>query len=719
MATKQFCTRKMKKCLVILSCFLSKFGFSQSIPDTSNNPYSTISEIVVTSNKREVPSNRVAVPVQIIKDKTIQQAGTLRLRDILQEQTGLYLTNGFGSGVQMQGLNPDYTLILLNGEPLIGRTAGVLDLNRIGLSNIKRIEIVKGPASSLYGSEAMAGVINIITAKPAEKSAQLNARYGFGNPNTGWAFPISKNTFKQGDLNFTGNTNFGKTAVRVNLNSFYIDGISFRPYSTDRVSQPINRFTGQVSIDHPFSNKLSLSLIVRDAWDHYKQQFAVNNNGAVSTSNGKEVNHDLNINPIFKYTINPKITSTLRLYSSMFRGYQKLSFSNKPDSSYLDDFKQQFYRAENQTDFSLNQHHLTLGAGYIIDQAASTRYDNINNQKQNKIGYVFSQHEWNHKNKFILTTGIRYDHHQLFNAAVSPKFTAKYNINKNASLNFSIGRGFKAPDFRQLYLNFTNTAAGGYTVLGAIDAIKIIRQLESLGQIADIKSDFNRLSNLDPEYSTGINLGGHLTVSKSINIDMNFFRNDVSGLIDARQVATRINGSQIFSYINIKKAFTQGAEINANLAITNQLNISGGYQFLQTGDKEEILRIKNKEVYTRNADGTSRLLALSEYAGLSARSKHIANLKVNWENKKGTFVNARMLYRSGWYVTDSDGNGVYNKGDEQAKGFLNFNMATGRKIGKKTNITIGIDNLLNYQDINYLPNLQGRMIYTSINYTIK
>jgi outer membrane receptor for ferrienterochelin and colicins len=307
----------------------------------------------------------------------------------------------------------------------------------------------------------------------------------------------------------------------------------------------------------------------------------------------------------------------------------------------------------------------------------------------------------------------------LFNAAVSPKLTAKYNVNKKVSLNFSIGRGFKAPDFRQLYLNFTNTAAGGYTVLGAIDAIKIINQLESLGQIADIKSDFSRLSNLDPEYSTGINLGGHLSPSNKINFDFNFFRNDVSGLIDARQVATRINGSQIFSYINIKKAFTQGAEINANLAINKQLKISGGYQFLQTGDKEEITRIKNKEVYTRSTDGTSRLLTLSEYAGLSTRSKHIANFKVNWENEKGTFVNARMLYRSGWYVTDSDGNGVYNKGDEQAKGYLIFNMASGKKIGKKTNITIGIDNLFNYQDVNYLPNLQGRMIYTSINYTIK
>ena len=119
--------------------------------------------VVVTATRTERKLSNLTVPVTIINAKTIQQNGALRLTDILKEQTGLNLTSGFGAGVQLQGLNPDYTIILINGEPLVGRTAGVLDLNRIALGNIKKIEIVKGPSSSLYGSEAMAGVINIIT----------------------------------------------------------------------------------------------------------------------------------------------------------------------------------------------------------------------------------------------------------------------------------------------------------------------------------------------------------------------------------------------------------------------------------------------------------------------------------------------------------------------------------------------------------------------------
>jgi outer membrane receptor for ferrienterochelin and colicins len=83
-------------------------------------------EIVVTGTRTERKLSNVAVPTKIISQKTIQQAGSLRLSDVLQEQAGLFLTSGFGVGVQMQGLNPDYTMIMINGEPLVGRTSGVL-----------------------------------------------------------------------------------------------------------------------------------------------------------------------------------------------------------------------------------------------------------------------------------------------------------------------------------------------------------------------------------------------------------------------------------------------------------------------------------------------------------------------------------------------------------------------------------------------------------------
>ena len=153
-----------------------------------------------------------------------------------------------------------------------------------------------------------------------------------------------------------------------------------------------------------------------------------------------------------------------------------------PDSAYNDEFRQNFYRIENQTDINSDKTTLTLGAGYSLDMARSTRYDDLSSQKQNQILYGFVQEEWRPSDRITLIAGFRYDDNKLFAGAFSPKLAIRYKVSTKLSFNASVGRGFKAPDFRQLYLNFTNNAAGGYSVFGTIDAVKIITQLQQLGQ---------------------------------------------------------------------------------------------------------------------------------------------------------------------------------------------------------------------------------------------
>jgi outer membrane receptor for ferrienterochelin and colicins len=670
-----------------------------------------LNEVVITATRTERKLGNMAVPVRIIKQKIIQQAGSLRLKDILQEQAGLFITNGFGAGVQMQGLNPDYTLILIDGEPLVGRTAGVLDLNRLTVGNIRKIEIVKGPSSSLYGSEAMAGVINIITDQSFKKQLTAGVRYGFGNPDNGWAAPAGNNTFKNSDISLSGSTALNKLNLQFFSNANYNDGFSYRPFSSDRVPQPIWRLTNRIQVGYKFSDKTKFSLSVRHAYDHIKQEFAVSNNGSVTNSYGREANTDLNINPIITHAFNQKIKSSLRLYGTFFNGSQRLKFKEKPDSSYNDEFQQNFYRAENQTDFNFANATLTVGAGVITDQVQSTRYDDFSSRKQNNVLYAFSQYDWALCESVTLIAGLRYDDNKLFAAAFSPKLAMRYKPGKKLLLNASIGRGFKAPDFRQLYLNFTNNAAGGYSVLGTIDAVKTITELQSRGLIAEIKEDFYRLKELKPEFSTGINAGGTYYHSDNLSANFNFFRNDIEELIDVRQVATNANGAQIFSYVNIKNGFTQGAEVEINWQPVKVLKISLGYQYLRTADKEELKNVKAGNEYTRNDNGTSRVLNRNEYIGLPNRSRHMTNLKFTYETESNFFATARFIYRSRWAVANSDGNGVYNTRDEFAKGFLLINLSAGKEFQNGIRLNAGMDNVLNYGDKNYLPNLGGRTIY--------
>ena len=123
--------------------------------------------IIISANKTEKPFVELTVPAKIISKDEIINSGHSRLSEIIREQVGIVTMSGFGGheGVQLQGIDPEYTLILVDGMPLIGRVAGILDLSRISLGSVERIEIIKGASSSLYGSEALGGIINIITNK--------------------------------------------------------------------------------------------------------------------------------------------------------------------------------------------------------------------------------------------------------------------------------------------------------------------------------------------------------------------------------------------------------------------------------------------------------------------------------------------------------------------------------------------------------------------------
>lgn len=653
---------------------------------------------VFTATKTERQLTNVAVPVQIISQKTIQQAGSLRLSDILSEQTGLFMTNGFGTGVSMQGLNPDYTLILIDGEPLIGRTSGVLDLRRIAVGNIKQIEIVRGPSSSLYGSEAMAGVINIITDKSKINSLGLTARYG---------------TYNTADIGLKGSIRNSRIHYQGFGNFYRTDGFSIRPNSRERSIAPIERITQQHQLGYRFSDRTQLSVSFRLNNETIQNNITVTNNGNAINSVGYEKNKDLNTSLQLAHKFNEKVKNTTRLYGTFFKSIQDLITDN--GAPYVDEFRQSFGRAENQTDIQFNNRlEMNVGGGYIHETARSTRYDNSSNVKTNRIGYAYLQTEWKALNQLTLIGGARYDHNELFAAAFSPKLALQYKINPKLSIKASVGRGFKAPDFRQLYLNFTNTAAGSYSVFGSVEAQKIIGELNRLGQISSLEPAFYGLNTLKPEFSTGFNIGIHFQDSKW-SLSANIFRNNIENLIDSRLVAYRTGGAQIFSYLNVKNAFTQGIETDIQYKLNKTLSLTAGYQFLLTGDQAEIDAINAGKVFTRDQNGFSRRMSRSEYVGLPNRSKHMANFKILYA-KNAFFANTRLVYRSRWTTTDTDGNGLFNTNDAFAKGYLQINAAAGYEFNKGLSVQAGTDNLLNYTDVMNLPNLPGRTFYMTVSY---
>ena len=656
--------------------------------------------VVVTANRTERKLSNITVPVNIVNAKQIQQAGALRLTDILKEQPGLNMTSGFGAGVQLQGLNPDYTIILINGEPLVGRTAGVLDLNRIALGNIKKIEIVKGPSSSLYGSEAMAGVINIITESATNIPVQASIRYGtYETYDAGINNAIAtQSVFYQGFYNY-----------------FSTNGFSIRPNSNSRVTTPIRRYTLNQQLKYNISNNTNIAVGIRVTDEKITNDISVSNGGTTINSLGKEHNTDQNGSLSLNHRFSNQLKTSFRTYYTEYNAKQDLiTISGAP---YYDLLNHVFKRLENQTDWNVNKKvNLILGAGAVWEGVKSSRYDSEQLRKTNNIQYGFTQIEWTPWDQFIINGGIRFDKNEAFASAFSPKFSALYKINTKHKLKLSIGQGFKAPDFRQIYLDFTNAAAGGYSVFGTAQAQQVIGNLTRLGQIGTLYDSYYQLKTLKPESSTGVHLSWEYEPTINSFVSVQLFRNDIQNLIQVQQVGAYITGAQIFSYLNIGRAFTQGIELEAKQKINTRFNVSTGYQYLVTGDKDQIAMIKAGKVYTRDASGYSRLLLLSDYAGLSNNNTHKAQLKINYYAANGLFANFRILYRSNWAVNNTNGNEVFDQGDEFASGYISLHTSVGTAYKNGFSMQVGWDNITNYTDPLNLPNLPGSTFFATLKY---
>jgi outer membrane receptor for ferrienterochelin and colicins len=692
---------RMKKIGIVV---VFAFAFAEIVvAQDSKTTAGLLDEIVVTATRSERKLSNIAVPTTIITEKRIKQSGSLRLDDILSEQTGLFITQNFGKGVQMQGLSSDYTLILLNGEPLIGRTGGVLNLSRMSVGNIKKIEIVKGPSSSLYGSEALAGVINIITEQIPATRLNGNLRYG---------------RFNTIDGSLNASTVIGKLSAQFFINHLQSDGYSILPHAVQKTVEPFTKQSYQLQTSYALLPTTKLNLLLRYNPENIQNSIAVQNLGQTVLSTGKQINSDWNINPTIVHHFNTFLSTQLRGYASLYKSAQHLDVKNLP-SIYNDVFQQGFYRIENQTDYSKDSSlHFTAGGGLINESVRSNRYDSLAITKYNAVQYFFVQSEWQPIEKIHIIGGLRYDNNSNYASVWSPKLAIKYQATPKIGYTASVGRGFKAPDFRQLYLNFTNVAAGSYSVFGSLVAKDEISRLQALQQIENVTSSFPLLSALQPETSTGWNAGVQYQPSKQLFVKLNVFRNDINNLIVTDVIAYKKNGGQIFSYLNIARAFTEGIEADINLKIHPQLSIESGYQFLITADKDILSSIRAGTVFTRDlGTGISRKLARNEYAGLSNRSKHTINIKLFGETADAKwFATSRAIWRSRFGTSDVEGNGIINRTDEFAKGFVLINASAGRRFSNGIQLMAGIDNIFNYKDAVNLPGLPGISGYCSMTY---
>lgn len=357
--------------------------------------------LVVTATRSEKALEDVAAPVSIITGQEIRSSGLIRLDDALLTLPGLTLFEDHGSGIQLRGFSPDYTLILLDGEPLIGRNAGTLDLSRISMKGVERIEVVEGPTSSLYGSEALAGVVNIISSRPGE----------------GWSAGVESRVGSHGTVELSAESSIGDydKGLRLLVNQHSSDGYDLSP---DVFGTSAPSFTdrtldarGFFRIGSAGTFRLGMRLNAQEQLG----SFAIRP-GSFFEQRYEEIGsrNEWSVNPSLELRLTRKMKSRATFYHSGFGA--DVLHENISDGStlYEDSFGQSYSKLEQQVNVLWNTHHLSI-AGFgatreslrgdrYEDQAAAEQTDPSDsntgatqsspNRPEASQFFAFLQHEW-------------------------------------------------------------------------------------------------------------------------------------------------------------------------------------------------------------------------------------------------------------------------------------------------------------------------------------
>ncbi len=652
--------------------------------------------VVVTGTRSPHLLKDAIIQTDLIRSEEIQQQGATRLSDVIQERVGLSVISDHGTGVQVQGLDPDYTLVLIDGEPVIGRTAGTLDLTRFSVGNLEQVEIVKGPTSSLYGSEALAGVINLITRKPQDPfSVSLSSQYG----THGSADLSGEAEIVEGPLGLYVFSNYNRSNG-YDLNS-QIPGPT-TPQFTDVTINP--RLTYQLFENLDFETSIRFNREDQNI-DRFIQE-----SGIVNRVESESEAEELSLTAKMRSNNGDSSSSIFKVYLSEFSTISKLI---NQDNSLRESstFKQGYKKGELQYNINIGSNHaLAVGAGYINESVRADRYTGVKQTSSN--AFVFAQEQWKPNSRFHFMVSARADNHSDYAAHLSPRLSALISPKTWLNIRFSLGNGFKSPDFRQLYLNFTNPVVG-YSVFGTSTVEESLSDLVNTGQIKKVLIEPSS-EEIKPEESNSYNIGLEAQPWSFLRMSGNFFRNNVKNLIDSVPIAVKENNQRVFSYFNVNEVFTQGFEGELEFTGESGFEFGLGYQFLVAKDRDVIDQIKEGKIYVFDDDGSERALNTEDYGGLFNRSRHSGNIKASYYFKAidtKTFIRGMWRGRYGDIMSDFNANQILDRDEEYLKGYTlwNFNI---EKNWSSIDVNLGVENIFNKTEPSKLPSVPGRLVFT-------
>ncbi|MDO4879718.1 MAG: TonB-dependent receptor [Capnocytophaga sp.] len=424
----------------------------------------TIDEIVVTATKVQKSLKNVPITVQVVTAEDIRKSEATDFQSFLEtEFSGINFTyNGGSPNINMMGFNGKYVLFLMDGERMAGEAFDNIDYDRIDLDNIERIEVIKGAASSLYGSNAIGGVINIITKNP-QKPLDVNVGYLY-----------DQNEEQKYNLSVGTRQKWGSVSVA----SFYKNREPYiltdkEPLKTKysngtETSEPLGEMNVAGFTNYGVTPKIKINITPKiDVNLTPSYYFNERNDGTVSSEKVRDRYYNYNLsmktNIGFADESNLSISGAYDRYDK-FKYYRLLEESDKTYENAIWRGGAQY----NKNFFGKNAS--VLGGEILSDELLDWRFEEDRSfSKRNVKTYsFFAQQDLALSDDFSLVAGVRYDYHSKFKGFTTFRLSGMYKI-EHFTLRGGYSSGFRSPTLKELYSNWFHPWGGGFQIIGNQD----------------------------------------------------------------------------------------------------------------------------------------------------------------------------------------------------------------------------------------------------------
>ena len=623
----------------------------------------TLNPVVVTGSGHHQRLKSTATPVHVLSSQEIKEQGITTFDGALTRmmpQVSM-APNSMGTFLRLNGLGNKYILILINGQKLTGDISNNVDLNRINMARVKRIEVLDGAASSLYGSDAIAGVINIITDQPTQQLVSLTSDTrvsGHGQLTEN----ITLDIFKNGFGSYTSFSRDRADSYRIN-DVEYVKG-------SDTETQPTIApfFTGYRSnlVGQKFTYAPNEHLALNAGIDFsYKITDRPETRKDITGGTDYEMRYKglrWNVGGIYKFTSRNSLQADFTVDRFRYGKQYDVATKTYAIDDYVQSKKQRSMEGQLKAILGLMKNSTTiLGADWRKDYLNATS-GNINQNAYTAA--AFAQHEMLFFDRLTATVGLRLTYHETFNWHLTPKATLMYAPG-NFRLRATYSAGFRAPGLDELYYHYFSVNRGKAQII--------------FGN-KDLKPEKSNYFSLNAEYRSNIlavsvtgfmNRINDMVIRQNIDVDatsLAMLRAEFPEMTDDQ--AQKLERYSL--YKNSDKGDVKGVQVNVSANLFRGFNLSANYVY----------------TYARTCSG-------DQWTPLERSIRNAATVAANYFHSWGNYglnVNVNGRLQSKTYYPDY----------EDAPGYGVWNLNTTHSFDGLKHLylepSIGIDNIFNKVD---------------------